>query len=97
MNGVSKLLQQLLGEELGDGGDIGSGALVALERRLVWAIEDEDGMYSEGDEAEEAVVECSQGRICATCSRQYCIKACACLSRTCLCWLVSGRAISMCL
>ena len=67
MDGESKLLQQLLGEKLGDGGDIRSGAFVALERGLVRAIEDEDGVDGEGDQAQEAVVECSKGRIGATC------------------------------
>jgi hypothetical protein len=60
---ISKLLQELLREELGDGGDVRTGALVALEGRPIRAIEDEDWVDSERDEAEEAIVEGSQRRI----------------------------------
>jgi hypothetical protein len=62
---ISKLLQELFREEFGDGGDVRTGALVALEGRLVWAIKDEDWVDSERDKAEEAIVEGSQRRICA--------------------------------
>jgi hypothetical protein len=68
---VSELLQQLLGEELGDGGDVRPSALIALERGLVGAVKYEDGVYREGDEAQEAIVECAQGRIGAAWSSQY--------------------------
>ena len=49
---VSKLLQQLLCEKFGDGGDVRSGALVALERGLVGAVKYEDRVNREGDEAQ---------------------------------------------
>lgn len=72
---ISKLLQQLLCEEFGDGCDVWTGALIALERWFVWAIEDEDGMNGKGDETEEAVVKGSQSRVRATwlvLETQYC-------------------------
>jgi len=60
---ISKLLQQLLCKKFGDGCDIRAGALVALEGRLVWSIEDEDGVDGERDEAKEAVIEGAQRRV----------------------------------
>jgi hypothetical protein len=60
---IAKLLQELLRKEFGDGGDVRTGALVALEGRLIRAIEDEDWVDGERDEAEEAIVEGSQRRI----------------------------------
>lgn len=50
--GISKLLQQLLCEEFGYRGYVRASALITLEWWLVWAIENEDGMDGEGDEAE---------------------------------------------
>jgi hypothetical protein len=94
---VAKLLQELLCEELGDGGDVRAGALVALEGRLVRAIEDEDGVDSERDQAEEAIVEGAQCRIGAAYALSALLVACADCGGSCLCWLVSGRAIWMCL
>lgn len=70
VDGESKLLQQLLGEELGDGGDVGSRAFVPFEGGLVGAIEDEDGVDGKCDQAQEAVVECSKGRVGSTCGSQ---------------------------
>lgn len=66
---VSKLLQQLLCEKFGDGGDVRTSAFVALEGRLVRSIEDEDGMDRKGDETEEAIVEGAQSGVCAAYSR----------------------------
>ena len=66
---VSKLLQQLLCEKFGDGGDVRTSAFVALEGRLVWSIEDEDGMDGERDEAKEAVIEGAQRRVGAAWSQ----------------------------
>jgi hypothetical protein len=62
---VSKLLQELFRKEFGDRGDIGTGALVALEWWFVRAVENEDGVDGEGDQTKEAIVEGSQRRICA--------------------------------
>jgi hypothetical protein len=67
---VSKLLQKLFGEELGDGGDIWSGALVALEGGFIWAIENEDGVNRERNQSEETIVEGAKSGIRATCSCQ---------------------------
>ena len=64
----AKLFQELLGKEFRDGCDVRTGAFVALERWLVWSVEDEDGMNIECDQAKEAVVEGAKSRIRATCS-----------------------------
>ena len=40
--------------------------LVAFEERLVGPIEDEEGVDVQCEEAEQAVVECSKGRVGAT-------------------------------
>lgn len=53
---VSELLQQLLGEKLWDGSNIRTSTLIALEGRLVRSIKDKDGVDSERDQAQEAVV-----------------------------------------
>lgn len=60
---VSELLQKLLCEEFGNGSDIGSSSFITLERRFVWSVKNEDGVYSEGNQSKKAVVECSQGRV----------------------------------
>lgn len=55
-----KLLQQLLGQELRHACDPDTGAadfFVALEERFVGAVEDEERVDVEGEEAQEAVVE----------------------------------------
>lgn len=63
MDWVSKLLEELLGQEFRNRGDIGPSALVALEGRLVGAVKDKDGMDGEGNQAKKAVVEGAQGRV----------------------------------
>lgn len=60
---ISKLLEQLFGEELGYRSNIRACALIALERRFVWPIKYKDGVYSERNQAQEAVVEGSQRRV----------------------------------
>lgn len=59
-----KLFQQLLRQELRHAGDSDSRAadfLVPFEERFVRAVEDEEGVDVQGEEAQQAVVEGSQG------------------------------------
>lgn len=68
-----KLLEELFGQKLGDGccASARPGCLlVALEGRLVWAVEDEDRVYGQGYQAQEAVVEGAQGGVRAACRRK---------------------------
>lgn len=58
MEGDPELLEQLFGQKLRDGGDIGTGAFVSLEGWFVWAIEYEKRVDGVGYQAEEAIVEC---------------------------------------
>lgn len=72
MHGKAKLLEQLFGKEFGNARDLDMrtpDSFVALERRLVWSIEYEQWVNVEGEETQEAVIECSQCRIRATFSR----------------------------
>lgn len=66
MPGKSELLQQLFCQELWDRGDSHSRPadfFIALEERLVRAIEDEQRVDVQGEEAQEAVVKGSEGRV----------------------------------
>jgi len=64
MNRKSELFYKALREVIVHGGYVGARLLSALEGGFVRAIEDENGVYRERNEAETAIVECARCRIC---------------------------------
>jgi len=67
------VLQELLRQELRDGGNFdispATNTTIALEGRFVGAIEDEERVDVESDEAEQAVVKSAQRGVGATLAR----------------------------
>jgi hypothetical protein len=67
MYGKAKLFEKLFRQNVGNGSHTLSGAFSALEWGLVRAVEDEDGVDIEREEADEAVVKGAMGGIRSTC------------------------------